>query len=328
MKRALIVFLILVLVVFGVFAQGAKDTSGKIRVGFANINEKGSFGKMVLQNMKKTAAERGYDIIAVDNNSDGATAVSNADTLLAMDIDYMIEFNVDQSVAPVIMEKFNAAKVPVIAIDIAHEGAVFFGANNPRAGTLAGETAGDWINKNWAGQIDYVVLIIQPVSGAAVAPRVDMFPVGLRNKGIKFADSQIIRIDGQNDAQYTQARFADFLLAHPEAKRVAVATVNDVAASGVYAAAETAKREKQIVLVSQNATADFVEPMYARKGNTNWIASIAYFPNRYGEFVFNIIDKMVAGEKVADKNYIDHIAITWDNIAKWYPIDNLPWKGL
>ncbi|MEG0145169.1 MAG: ABC transporter substrate-binding protein, partial [Clostridia bacterium] len=41
-----------------------------IRVGFANINEKGSFGKMVLQNMKKTAAERGYELICVDNNSD------------------------------------------------------------------------------------------------------------------------------------------------------------------------------------------------------------------------------------------------------------------
>ncbi|HPY46062.1 MAG TPA: sugar ABC transporter substrate-binding protein [Sphaerochaeta sp.] len=328
MKKVLSVCLILVLLVASVFAQGTRETSGKIRVGFANINEKGSFGKMVLQNMKKVAAERGYDIITVDNNSDGATAVANADTLLAMDIDYMIEFNVDKSVAPVIMEKFNAKKIPVIAIDIEHEGAIFFGADNKRAGTLAGETAGDWVNKNWNGKVDYIVLIIQPVSGPAVAPRVEMFPQGLRNKGIAFADSQIVRIDGQNDAQYTQARFADFLLAHPEAKRVAVATINDVAASGVYAAAETAGRADQIVLVSQNATADFVEPMYARNGKTNWIASIAYFPNRYGEFVFNLIDKMVAGETVPQNNYIDHLAITWDNIATWYPKDNLPWKGL
>lgn len=117
MKKVLSVCLILVLLVASVFAQGTRETSGKIRVGFANINEKGSFGKMVLQNMKKVAAERGYDIITVDNNSDGATAVANADTLLAMDIDYMIEFNVDKSVAPVIMEKFNAKKIPVIAIE-------------------------------------------------------------------------------------------------------------------------------------------------------------------------------------------------------------------
>ncbi|NLD60111.1 MAG: sugar ABC transporter substrate-binding protein [Clostridiales bacterium] len=326
MKKLLTVLLAAIFLL-AVAAPALAETA-PIRVGFANINEKGSFGKMVLQNMKKVAAERGYEIICVDNNSDGATAVQNADTLISMDIDIMIEFNVDQSVAPVIMEKFNAASIPVIAIDIAHEGATFFGADNAFAGTLAGETAGDWVNKNWGGEIEYVVLIVQPVSGPAVAPRVKMFPEGLRNKGIQFEDSQIVEIDGQNDAQFTQARFADFLLAHPDAKKIAVATINDVAASGVYAAAETAGRAENIVLVSQNCTADFVEPMYAVEGKTNWIASIAYFPNRYGEFVFNIVDKLVAGETLEPAYYIDHIAITWDNIKEWYPIDNLPWAGL
>lgn len=325
MKR-ISALLITIIMLVSVFSLSIAEE--KIRVGFANINERGSFGKMVLQNMKDTAAERGYELIAVDNNSDGATAVANADTLLSMNIDYMIEFNVDKSVAPVIMEKFNDANVPVIAIDIEHEGATFFGANNEYAGTLAGETAGDWIIANWDGEVDYVVLIIQPVSGPAVAPRVGMFPQGLRNKGIEFDDSVIVEIDGQNDAQFTQARFADFLLAHPDAEKVAVATINDVAASGVYAAAETANRANHVVLVSQNATADFVEPMYAVEGKTNWIASIAYFPNRYGEFVFDIVDKMVAGEETDDVYYIDHIAITWDNIKEWYPIDNLPWHGL
>ena len=325
MKKFTALLLAALLLVSLASLAGAEE---KIRVGFANINERGSFGKMVLQNMKDTALERGYELIAVDNNSDGATAVANADTLLSMDIDYMIEFNVDTSVAPVIMEKFNAAEIPVVAIDIRHEGATFFGANNEFAGTLAGETAGDWINANWGGEVDYVVLIIQPVSGPAVAPRVAMFPQGLRNKGINVDDSMVVEIDGQNDAQFTQARFADFLLAHPEARKVAVATINDVAASGVYAAAEIANRADHVVLVSQNSTADFVEPMYAAEGKTNWIASIAYFPNRYGEFVFNIIDKMVAGEETEETYYIDHIAITWDNIKEWYPLDNLPWKGL
>lgn len=326
MKKLLTVFLTALLLL--AVAAPALAEDAPIRVGFANINEKGSFGKMVLQNMKDIAAERGYDLICVDNNSDGATAVQNADTLISMDIDIMIEFNVDQSVAPVIMEKFNDAGIPVVAIDIVHEGAIFFGADNAYAGKLAGETAGEWIKANWDGEVEYVVLIIQPVSGEAVAPRVKMFPEGIRSVGIEFGDDQIVEIDGQNDAQFTQARFADFLLAHPDAKKIAVATINDVAASGVYAAAETAGRADQIVLVSQNATADFVEPLYAVDGDTNWIASIAYFPNRYGEFVFNIVDKMVANEELEDVYYIDHIAITWDNVAEWYPEDALPWAGL
>lgn len=309
-------------------AAATTQAAKKVKVGFANINEKGSFGKQVRNSMEKEAKARGWDLVSVDNNSDGATAVKNADDLITMGIDYMIEFNVDKAVAPVIMEKFNAKKIPVIAVDIEHPGAVFFGADNAKAGTIAGESAGDWIKKNWEGKVDYVVLIIQPVSGEAVAPRVNNFPVGLKNKGITFTDDKIVKLDGRNDAQVTQQQFADFLMAHPTAKKIAVATINDVAASGVYAAAETAGRAKDIVLVSQNCTADFVEPMYAVNGNTNWIGSVGYFPNRYGEWVMPIIEKMIAKQTVEKAYYIDHVMIDWSNISKYYPKDNLPWKNL
>ncbi len=313
-------------------APAATDASPQeqkpVRVGFANINEKGSFGKQVRNSMEKEAAARGWELISVDNNSDGATAVKNADDLITMGIDYMIEFNVDQAVAPVIMEKFDAANIPVVAVDIAHPGAVFFGADNTRAGTIAGESAGKYIKENWGGEVEYIVLIIQPVSGDVVAPRVKAYPDGLKNAGISFTPDQIIEIDGQNDAQITQQRFADFLMAHPDATKIAVTTVNDVAASGVYAAAETAGRANHIVLTSQNCTADFVEPMYAAQGKTSWIGSVGYFPNRYGEWVMPIIEKMIKGEQLEEKYYIDHIMIDWSNIQEYYPIDNLPWANL
>lgn len=304
------------------------SNDGTIKVGFANINEKGSFGKMVRNSMEQEAEKRGWELICVDNNSDGATAVKNADDLITQEIDYMIEYNVDASVGPAIMEKFDAAGIPVIAIDIEHPGAIFFGADNVRAGQIAGESAGEYIKNNWGGEVDYVVEITQPSSGPVVAPRVEEFPIGLKEAGIEFTDEQLIQIDGQNDAQIAQNRFADFLMAHPDDHRIAVATINDVAASGVYAAADTAGRRDDIVLVSQNCTADFVEPMYACEGDTTWIGSVAYFPNRYGEWVMPILEKMINGEAVEDVNYIDHQMITWDNIQEHYPEDNLPWKGL
>ncbi len=309
-------------------AEEPAEEAAPVKVGFANINEKGSFGKQVRNSMEKEAAARGWELICVDNNSDGATAVKNADDLITMGIQYMIEFNVDQAVAPVIMEKFDAAGIPVVAVDIAHPGAVFFGADNTRAGTIAGESAGKYVQENWEGELDYVVLIIQPVSGEAVAPRVKAYPGGLRNAGIQFTDDQIIEIDGQNDAQITQQRFADFLMAHPDATHIAVTTINDVAASGVYAAAETAGRADHIVLTSQNCTADFVEPMYAVEGKTSWIGSVGFFPNRYGEWVMPIVEKMIAGEPLEEAYYIDHIMIDWSNIKEYYPIDNLPWANL
>ena len=331
MKKVLVLGLIL-LVFFAplaVFAAGRQQTGEKkIKIGFANINERSSFAKMVRNGMEDEAKKRGWDIICVDNNSDGATAVRNADDLITHNVNYMIEFNVDASVGPVIMEKFNAAKIPVIAVDIPHPGAIFFGADNPFAGTMGGELAGDFVNKNWGGQVDFVVLLAQAMSGAVVAPRYMNFPVGLRNKGITVNQNQIVILDSNADVALMQRMFADFLMANPNAKRIAVGSNQDLYANGAYAAAEIAGREKQVVIVSQNATQEFVEAMYAKNGNTNWIGSIGYFPNRYGEWVFQILDKMVAGQKMEENYFIQHEPVTWDNIKKHYPLDNLPWANL
>jgi hypothetical protein len=37
---------------------------------------------------------------------------------------------------------------------------------------------------------------------------------------------------------------------------------------------------------------------------------------------------MVAGQKTEANNYIGHEAVSWDNIKKYYPLDNLPWNNL
>ncbi len=326
MRKVLAVFAI-VLLAMGTLGAQTKPAK-KIKIGFANINERSAFTKMVRNGIETEAKKRGWDIICLDNASDGATAVRNADDLITQKIDYMIEFNVDGSVAPVIMEKFNAAKIPVIAVDIPHPGAVYFGADNVRAGTLGGEFAGDWINKNWKGQVDNVVLLAQAMSGSTVAPRVHKFTDGLRNKGIKVTDKQITVLDTSGDVAKMQQMFSDFLMAHPASTHIAVASMNDLYANGAYSAAEIAGRTNEVVIVSQNAAREFVEALYAKQGKTNWIASIGFFPNRYGEWIFQILDKMVAGQKVEPNNYIGHEAVSWDNIKKYYPLDNLPWNNI
>ncbi len=64
----------------------------------------------------------------------------------------MIEFQTDESVAPVIASKYLEAKIPMIAIDVPHPGATYFGANNYEAGLLAGRYLGKWANARWGGR--------------------------------------------------------------------------------------------------------------------------------------------------------------------------------
>ena len=327
MKKIISTFLIIALALSIALGAGAlAEEDAPVKIGYANLSDRSNFCKMVRNSIEEQCAARGWELICVDNNSDAQTALRNASDLVTMGCDYVIEFNVDESVAPSIMDIFNEAGIPVIAIDIAHPGAIFFGADNTYAGTLAGETIGDWVNANWDGELDYVVLITQPDAGEVVAPRVEAVPTGLKNKGVVFDEADIVEIDGKNDSATQQSLFAAFLQAHPDASKIAVATIDDTAGNAVYSAAEIANRADQVVVVSQNCTADFVEPMYACNGETNWIASIGYFPNRYGEWIAPIIEDMIAGKEVEENYYIDHIAIDWSNIKEYYPEDNLPWN--
>ena len=68
-----------------------------------------------------------------------ATAVRNAEEFVKNKVDLVIEFQVEQEVAPVIGDKIAGAGIPLIAIDIPHPHATYFGVDNYRLGLEAGE---------------------------------------------------------------------------------------------------------------------------------------------------------------------------------------------
>jgi ribose transport system substrate-binding protein len=51
----------------------------------------------------------------------------------------VLEFQTYERVAPVIASKFLEANTPVVAIEIPHPGATYFGANNYKAGLIGGK---------------------------------------------------------------------------------------------------------------------------------------------------------------------------------------------
>ena len=63
----------------------------------------------------------------------------------------VIEFQTDEAVAPAIAATYLEAGIPLIAIDIPHPGATYFGANNYTAGLLAGRTLARWARQHWNG---------------------------------------------------------------------------------------------------------------------------------------------------------------------------------
>ncbi|MHB1405836.1 MAG: sugar ABC transporter substrate-binding protein [Desulfitobacteriaceae bacterium] len=300
-------------------ADNSAKTNGdkKVTIGFANLTDEITFGQAVKKGMIAEAQKRGWDIIAVDNKLDGATAVTNADTLLTRGINFFVEFNVDASVGPAIMEKMNAAKVPVIAIDIPHPGATFFGANNPEAGRQVGMWLGNFAKNNWNGQVDALVLVENPTAGEVPQQRMDGIVKGVKEIFPDFDEKKIVRVDGRNDEINAKRTVTDMLTAHPNARHILIGTLNDQNGSGALAALETTGRQNDAVIVSQGAEGPFLENL--RKGDNAWKASVAYFPEKYGEYVIPLAEKILKGESVPKENHPEHVVIDKTNVDKYYP---------
>jgi len=142
------------------------------KIGFANLTEDIVFTQLVREGIEQAAEEAGnIELVLADNKLDGATAMANADNFILQGVDGVIEFQTDEKFGNVMMDKFRAEGIPVIAIDIPMPGATFFGADNYRAGAMAGEAAAAWVNENWDGQVDAILMLELPQSGPIPAAR-------------------------------------------------------------------------------------------------------------------------------------------------------------
>ena len=92
--------------------------------------------------LSRSAERAQVELIIVDNRYQPKTALRGADYLIREQVDLVIEFQTDEGIAPAIASKYLEANIPFIAIDIPHPGATYFGANNYRAGLLAGNCLG------------------------------------------------------------------------------------------------------------------------------------------------------------------------------------------
>ena len=93
----------------GLLSGAAMAEEGKYRIGFANIAELVELQVTVKESVERAAEEAGVELVYMNNNLDGATAVQNADNMISQEIDGFIEFNIDESVGPTIKEKMDEA---------------------------------------------------------------------------------------------------------------------------------------------------------------------------------------------------------------------------
>jgi len=306
-------------------AQDATCTTAKDSyvIGFANLTEDVVFTQLVREGILSSAEEMGnVEIVLADNKLDGATALANTENFITQGVDAIIHFQTVEAFGNVIMARARAASIPVFAIDIPMPGATFFGADNYLAGQIAGEQLANWVNENWDGEANAMLVLELPQSGPIPAARMQgMIESFQETVTTPLADENVIRLDSKNTQEEAFRVVSDTLPSLPEDAKIVAVTINDGTALGTIAAVEAAGRADNLIVVGQNADPSGQEEMI--KDNSRYLGATGYFPENYGEQLLPQIISTLECAPVPPSIYIEHIFINSDNVCEYYP-ENWP----
>ena len=293
------------------------------KLGFANIFGTLPFCISVENNIIYQAKLAGFaeeDMIIMDNQYDSVLGLKNADIMLSRRPHFFIEFQSDAKVNNIVAQKFGAAGIPILAIDVPVPGAPFMGVNNWKVATMGGNYMAKLIKEQWGGwdAVDMVVLLQMPAGGDVTMLRSEGFAAALVEQFGPEAEKKIVRADGgMGQSEQAKAAMDDVLAAHPNAERIALTSINEQTMAGAIAALQSAGRwdPEDIIIITLGV--DELGQSQIRKEESD--AGIAFFPEYYGEYVIPAVCAMLEGEAVPPWIYVENEIITKDNIDEWYP---------
>jgi ribose transport system substrate-binding protein len=286
----------------------------KLRFGFGGQSAEMPFSEAVTASLRAAAAAVGVDLLVLDNRYNAETAIENAETFVRERVDVVIEFQIDEHAAPIIADKIAAAKIPLIAVDIPHPHATYFGVDNYRAGFAAGTALAEFAINRWGGKMDWMVGLDLAEAGQLVQSRITGSIEGVKSRLPEMPVEQFVRIDGRGMRDQSHKVILEFLKRHPKDKHVLIAAANDTSAMGAVAAVRELGREKNVAIAGQDAVEEMLLEM--QKPNSPAIATISHEVALYGPRLIELGLALLRGETVAPYSYFGHRVITADRAAR------------
>jgi ABC-type sugar transport system substrate-binding protein len=276
---------------------GAAKKTGKIRVGFSQMENNGPWRIAETKSIQDEAAKRAdrFELVYTDAQGQTAKQVSDVEDLIAQRVDAIFLAPREAKGFELALQSAKEAKIPVFLIDREVEGkagedyVTFIGSNFVEEGRRAGE----WLVKQSNGKAGVIELLGTPNSSVA-RDRHDGFAEAIKA-------SPDIKILASQPANFTRAegqKVMENLIQAHGANITAVYTHNDEMALGAIQALKAAGRQpgKDVLVVSVDGQKSALEAIV--RGEMN--ATVECNP-RFGPIAFDTLEKYLRGEKIEPK---------------------------
>lgn len=280
----------------------------KTRFGFGSESAEMPFSEAVTESLKSAALSAGVELVILDNRYDASTAVHNADEFVRSRVDLVIEFQIDQRIAPVLADKIHGAGIPLIAVDIAHPHAIFFGVDNYRVGFEAGEYLGRHARKTWGGKVRWALGLDIEEAGPLVQSRVTGALEGIRSVLPAVASENMVRMNGRGLRDRSYKLVLDFLRRYPKDRGILIAAATDTSAMGAVQAVRELKQSRNVAIVGQDCIPEALKEMARR--DSPMIGSVSHEAHTYGPRLIHLGLAVLGGQRVPPYNYVEHKLVT------------------
>ncbi len=284
------------------------------KIGYISLGDNVPFVKLVSDGIKKAAADAGQDLAFCDSQVDAAKALECAQNFKVQGVQGVLNFQVFQDSSPEICAAYG--DVPTIAIDIIQPPCeiAFMGANNREAGRMAGAAIGKYAKDTWDCDFTAYVSLELTAAGAANTDRMGGYRDGFQEFCEIPADKERV-LDGADRTDPALEQMTNLLGALP-GDRIVVVAINEDGILGAIGAANTLGRQTDLYYSGQGTDPSIWKEVAC---NPNYIASTAYFPERYGTLLIPNMIKALQGETIPTEIFTEHEIINKDNIRTIYP---------
>jgi len=291
----------------------------KHRLGYCALTLENAYSRAITESVKRAAAEERIHLIALDNHYNSKQALRNVDLLIRERVDLILMHQGDDHLAPIIASRIREAGIPLIAIHVPHPGANYFGPDNYMAGVTGGRYIGRWVKQNWQSKIDEILLIEYPRAGLFARSRLTGTVAGIKEILPDIEEARVVFLNGQ-------ARFAASLevtrkhlrrAIRPE--RTVISGVDDPSTIGALRAFEEAGLAEKCVALGHGGAPEGRTEL--RRPRTRLLASMAFFPERYGEGLISVALQILAKKSVPPAVFVKHQVMTPANVDHLYSTD-------
>jgi ribose transport system substrate-binding protein len=297
---------------FGEIEPGSGDG---ITIGFTQLGLGVPFTEALQRGMEAAAETAGVNLVTCDSKFDAAAALDCARQFRTQNVDGLVTFQADAAAAANICAE--GPQVPVIAIDIEQQPCqtAFVGAANAYAGEIVGYALGEYFKENFDCKYDAWVSLESLAVGVVNDLRMGGMRDGFAQVCGDVQNLRVIDTGAGGQADTAQRQVTDTLTALPGAQRIITVGINEDVITGALAAARSQNRTDALYIGAQNFDPGNCQIWTA----PHFIATAAYFPEKYAQLIIPNLIKAVKGETIAEQILVPHEVITKDNMVQIYP---------